>query len=162
MKKFIFIGAVSAVVIATIFVYTRENSSLQIISDTPSVAASSVPVLHEPAASIEASVSSSPPVSTSTVARATVKAGDKTYFVPVTQGETVTAAMRALASTSDFIFTGRDYPGMGEFIDSINGMKNAGGLYWILYVNGVSASSGASAMTVNADDVIEWKYEKSY
>jgi len=70
--------------------------------------------------------------------------------------------MRALASTSSFTFAGRDYPSLGFFVDSINGQKNAGGRYWILYVNDVSATNGVSSTVLQAGDLIEWKYEKGY
>lgn len=82
--------------------------------------------------------------------------------VNVTAKGMVIDAMRSLASTSAFTFTGRDYPGLGFFVDSINGKKNADGMYWILYVNGVLATAGVSALSVSAGDTIEWKYEKSY
>ncbi|MEK7114182.1 MAG: DUF4430 domain-containing protein [Patescibacteria group bacterium] len=132
MRQTILIGATVAVVIATIFVY--------------------IPRAHE--APQTALVSSA--------AQATFAVGDKTYSINVASGETVIGAMRALASAGTLSFTGREYPGLGFFIDSINGKKNADGRYWILYVNDVSASVGASATTIRADDVLEWKYEKGY
>ncbi|MDO8593638.1 MAG: DUF4430 domain-containing protein [bacterium] len=133
MKKyFIFIGAVAAVVITTAFAYTYQEGS---VPQTISVPAS---------------------------ARATFVVGDKTYEVPVAPDETVIRAMRSLALAGDFIYTSRQHPGLGEFVDSINGAKNAGGMYWMLYINGVSASAGASATLLHAGDVIEWRYEKSF
>jgi len=95
-------------------------------------------------------------------ATATVTVGENTYSVNLTSGETVLDAMRALASTSSFTFAGRDYPSLGFFVDSINGQKNAGGRYWILYVNDVSATNGVSSTVLQAGDLIEWKYEKGY
>ena len=135
-KQIIFIGAVVAVVITTAFAYTyRESSAPQTVSVFSGVA---------------------------TTSRATFKVGDKTYQIKVAPNETVIDAMRSLASTGDLAYTSRDYPGLGTFVDSINGKKNANGMYWILYTNGVTASLGASAIVLKADDVIEWKYEKSF
>jgi hypothetical protein len=57
-----------------------------------------------------------------------------------------------------------DYGLMGEFIHSINGTSNDTklGYYWILYLNNQKSNVGASSAKVEAGDVIEWKYEKSY
>ena len=93
---------------------------------------------------------------------ATFAAAEKSYSVAVTQGETVLDAMLALQSVGDFTFTGRDYSGLGFFVDSIQGVANAGGKYWVFYVNGISATIGASSQIIRAGDLIEWKYEKSY
>lgn len=115
MKKFIFVGAVLAVVATTAFVYVpRALEAPQVVSIT------------------------------------------------ATTSETVIDVMRAAVSSGALAFTGRDYPGLGFFVDSINGQENAGGRYWFLYVNGVSATAGASAVIVKAGDIVEWKYEKSY
>lgn len=96
-------------------------------------------------------------------ANASLMVGTTTYPVSVTPGETVIDAMRALAAANNtFVFTGREYPGLGFFADSINGKENAGGLDWMLYVNGVSASVGASSAVMKAGDTVEWRYEKSY
>ncbi|MBI4065911.1 DUF4430 domain-containing protein [Candidatus Kaiserbacteria bacterium] len=137
MKKyFILIGAVAAVVITAAFSYTyRGSPASQTVSVNSYVA---------------------------TTSRATFKVGDKTYQTDVAPNENVIGAMRTLSSTADFTYTSREYPGLGVFVDSINGIKNSGGMYWILYTNGVTASLGASATVLKADDVIEWKYEKSF
>ncbi len=136
MKKTILIGATAAVIIATTFVYVQhERNTSQTVSTSFSATAS-------------------------TTETAVLKVGEKTYSVTVRPGETVIDAMRVLESAGTFSFTGRDYPGMGVFIDSINGVKNANGKYWILYVNGIPATAGASAVAVSAGDIVEWKYEK--
>lgn len=86
----------------------------------------------------------------------------QTISIHVTPNETVLAVMSTLASTSDFTFTGHDYPGLGFFVDSINGTKNAGGKYWMLYVNGTSSATGVSATILRTGDTVEWKYEKNF
>lgn len=93
---------------------------------------------------------------------ATFKVGDKTYQIDITPNETVIGAMRSLASAGEFTFTSSEYPGLGEFVDSINGQKGVGGMYWILYVNDTTSASGVSATTLKTGDVIEWKYEKGF
>ena len=134
-KQTIFIGAVLVAVIATAFAY--------------------IPRTHESPQTISIS-------SATTTTQAILKVGEKSYTVDISSGETVIRAMRALVDASGFAYTSREYPGLGEFVDSINGIKNSGGMYWILYVNGITASLGASAIVLKADDVIEWKYEKSF
>lgn len=101
-------------------------------------------------------------VASEATANATLSIGGVAYPVTVAQGGTVIDAMRALAASGAFTFTGREYPGLGFFVDSINGQVSAGGKYWVFYVNGVSATVGAGATEVHAGDTIEWRYEKSY
>lgn len=84
------------------------------------------------------------------------------YGVYAPPGSTVLAAMQTLASTTDFTFTGREYSGMGYFVESISGKKAADGYVWIFYMNGIKSGKGISSVVVNEGDTIEWKYEKSY
>lgn len=85
-----------------------------------------------------------------------------TYSAYIPPGSKVLDAMRAIESTNNFTFTGHDYPGLGFFVDSINGKKNADGSYWFLYVNGRSSDTGASQTTLDAGDAVEWRYEKNF
>ncbi|KKW40537.1 hypothetical protein A3I46_02675 [Candidatus Kaiserbacteria bacterium RIFCSPLOWO2_02_FULL_54_13] len=156
MKKlFLLIGAL-AVGIAILFVLKPQQTAP---TSPPAVATSSLPV---------AATSQSPTPAPSGIepapagAFATIRVGEKSYTVSVSPGGTVIDTMRALVSTGDFTYTSREYPGLGTFVDSINGKKGEGGMYWILYINGVSATSGASAAIVSAGDIVEWKYEKGY
>lgn len=122
------------------------------------IVALTVIFIYSPRASLAPQPTSSPGTKSET--SATLLVGTTSYPFNVRSGETVIDAMRALSSEGAFTFTGRDYPSLGFFVDSINGRANAGGMYWFLYVNGVSAASGASAVTVQPGDIIEWKYEK--
>ena len=92
----------------------------------------------------------------------TLTVASSTYTTYIHEGDTLYDTMRTLASTTDFTFTGREYIGVGFFVESINDKKNEGGLYWILYVNGVLASHGISQTTLHVGDRVEWRYEKSY
>jgi hypothetical protein len=58
-------------------------------------------------------------------------------------------------------FTEKNYIGMGEFIDSLNGIKNNQNQSWIYYVNGVEAQVGVSNYKIKFGDIVSWKYEKS-
>ncbi|MDO8664164.1 MAG: DUF4430 domain-containing protein [Candidatus Liptonbacteria bacterium] len=88
----------------------------------------------------------------------TLAAGDNKYDISAQKGATVYDAMTTLASTTQFSFSSKYYSGLGYFIDSINGIKNANGNYWTLYVNGTYATVGASAYKLSGNDRIEWKY----
>lgn len=92
----------------------------------------------------------------------TLSAGGKNYSGHVPTGATVLDAMSALASVGDFQFTSKAFPGMGAFVESINGKINSDGFYWILYTNGKSSDTGASQTTIRSGDRIEWRYEKGY
>lgn len=92
----------------------------------------------------------------------TLSISDKAYKLYAPPGTTGLEAMRILASTADFVFTGREYSGMGYFVDSISGKTAADGHVWIFYMNGVKSGKGISSVTLNEGDVIEWRYEKSY
>lgn len=68
-----------------------------------------------------------------------------------------------LQTESDFSFSGKNYPGIGFFVNEMNGTKNDNkqGKYWVYYLNGQSAQVGISNQKINSGDNIEWKYEKS-
>jgi len=85
-------------------------------------------------------------------------AGDGKYDTFVQKGATVYDAMAKLASSTSFSFNAKYYSGLGYFIDAINGVKNANGNYWTLYVNGKYATVGASAYILSENDSVEWKY----
>ncbi|MDO8663685.1 MAG: DUF4430 domain-containing protein [Candidatus Wildermuthbacteria bacterium] len=76
----------------------------------------------------------------------------------VPEGGSVYDAMDILSKTASFTFSATRYAGIGYFIDSINGVKNADGNYWTLYVNGKYSTVGASAYALQGNDRIEWKY----
>ncbi len=110
---------------------------------------------------------SSSTVSQTLVASATEKkisvnfsAGDKKYSLAVSAGSSIYDAMNILASTTDFSFKASFYPGLGYFIDEINGIKNQSGEYWTLYVDGSYSNVGASSYKLKDGDSVEWKYEK--
>lgn len=87
---------------------------------------------------------------------------DTSYGVHAPPGTTVLDVMHVLASTTHFTFTGRGYPSLGFFVESINGKKSSDGNYWFLYLNGKSSDTGVSQTTLEPGDTVEWKYEKSY
>ena len=92
----------------------------------------------------------------------TLSVDGSSYMAFAPAGSTVIDAMRILASTTGFSFSGKGYPSLGFFVDSINGKKAESGYNWILYVNGKLSGTGASETSLKAGDAIEWRYEVSY
>ncbi len=92
----------------------------------------------------------------------TLLTGSTTYRFFVPEHTTLLDAMHALASSSTFTFSGKNFPMLGTFVDTINGQKNSDGYYWILYLNGRTSDIGASQTTLNDGDIVEWRYEKGY
>lgn len=88
---------------------------------------------------------------------ATLKIEGHAYSVEAHQ--TVIDAMRALNTAGSLSFTGREYPSLGFFIESINGKQHDHGRYWMLYINGARSGKGASNTTLLPGDTIEWRYE---
>lgn len=93
---------------------------------------------------------------------ASLTVGERSYSMHVSPNETVLGAMRALEKLGDFVFGGKEYPGMGFFVESINGQKNSNNMYWILYVNGKLSGAGISQATIHPGDTVEWRYERGY
>lgn len=120
--------------------------------------------------------SSATPTATSTLATSTasistatnaaemaeLKVGTSTYSLPVHANETALDLMRTAASSTSFRFSGKEYPSMGLFVDSIDGIPSHNGMDWFLYLNGKSSELGASEAPVHAGDVVEWRFEKDH
>ncbi len=53
----------------------------------------------------------------------------------------------------------KTYSGIGEFVESIDGMKPDSQHFWAFYVNGKSSNVGASSYVLKSGDKIEWKLE---
>jgi len=92
---------------------------------------------------------------------ATISVEGKVYPLVLGNGTTALDAMRSLQESGDLTFDGQDTQSLGFFVESINGKKNADGMYWFLYVNGKSSDTGVSSTRLNPGDAVEWKYEKN-
>jgi hypothetical protein len=51
----------------------------------------------------------------------------------------------------------RNFPGVGIFIEAINGVHNTGNYYWQFWVNGEYATVGASQYELRHGDEVLWK-----
>jgi hypothetical protein len=54
----------------------------------------------------------------------------------------------------------KEYPGMGEYVTSINGREAAADEFWAFYVNSAQATEGAGTYKAKAGDKLEFRIEK--
>ncbi len=89
--------------------------------------------------------------------------GDQQYSADIISGGTVYDLMTTLQNKGEFSFKSKEYAGLGQFIEEINGLANnpRQGQYWIYYINGQSADRGVSNYILKLNDIINWKYEKA-
>lgn len=94
--------------------------------------------------------------------QATLSAGGQNYEGWLPEGATVYDLMKVVAEQSEFEFRGKDFWGLGFFVEEINGIAQSPKekMYWIYYVNGEKALVGVSQYVVQINDAISWKYEK--
>lgn len=92
---------------------------------------------------------------------AILKAGNNTYTISISEDSSIYDAMTRLSASSSplLTFKAKEYPGIGYFVEEINGIKNADGKYWTLYVNGKYSTVGASDYKLSSEDRVEWRYE---
>ncbi len=88
-----------------------------------------------------------------------IVAETRVYAFLASATSSVETAMQAKRAEASLSYETRDYPTLGSFLESINGVRNANGAYWMLYVNGARSSVGMSQAVVVSGDRIEWRYE---
>ena len=54
----------------------------------------------------------------------------------------------------------KSFGSAGEFVESINGIKPDSKHFWKFFINGKSASVGASSYVTKSTDVLEWKLDE--
>ncbi len=86
---------------------------------------------------------------------------EKAYQSNIKEGTNLLELMEILVekNKSDFSFKYKKYPGVGIFINEINGQSDGPGNYWLYYINGVESSVGASDYQLKPEDMIEWRLE---
>jgi len=113
---------------------------------------------------IEEAVLSAPLSKTSTSYIAFLEVQDKRYESNISQNISVYDFMIQLQEAQDFQFSGKDFFGVGFFVEEINHVveDTRNRVYWIYYINDQKAKVGVSSYTINPNDIITWKYEKAY
>lgn len=84
---------------------------------------------------------------------------NRTYTFIAEATGTVESLMQAHRTLGSFTFTSKEYPTLGSFLESLQGIKNANGKYWMLYINGSLSPVGMSHADIVPGDRIEWRYE---
>ncbi len=174
-KTYLTAGALVAITIGVLFALNsginqtassvaQTTPSVQTEATTNAITSKSIPTSAEPVHTKTATNTGTSTSETISAPKANValSVAGRSYAAFAPAGSSVLDTMRTLASTSDFIFTGRDYPSLGFFVDSINGTHAEGGYNWMLYLNGKLSNTGASQTALKTGDAVEWKYEKSY
>jgi len=89
--------------------------------------------------------------------------GNKTYETKMAPGSTAYDLMKKLSQTAGLQFSSREYSGLGQFVEEINGIREnkQKGIYWLLFINGKSAGIGISNYIIKPNDLISWKYDKT-
>ncbi|MDD4271200.1 MAG: DUF4430 domain-containing protein [Patescibacteria group bacterium] len=83
------------------------------------------------------------------------------YETKIKAGGSAYELMEVLKQENKINFAGKNYSGLGFFVEEINGLKNnPAGENWLYYVNGQLSPVGISNYKLKNGDVIEWKYEK--
>lgn len=86
---------------------------------------------------------------------------DNKYEAEIKAGSSVYDLMNLLKNQNKIDFSGKNYSGLGFFIEEINGLKNnLGRKNWVYYINDKPAPVGISNYLINNNDIIKWKYEK--
>jgi len=93
----------------------------------------------------------------------TLKVLGQTYVAPFTEGDSVYEVMQKIENNkiNNFVFTSKNYSGLGVFINSINGVSGTAGNYWVYFVNNKEASVGVSSYVLHLGDIITWKQSSS-
>lgn len=98
----------------------------------------------------------------STEIPAVLEAEGKRYELEVAPESTAYDLMLLAQEETDFSFSGREFAGLGFFVEEIQGKRQnpREGRYWIYSVNGQKVELGVSLYKLKANDVISWSYEK--
>lgn len=93
---------------------------------------------------------------------ASIQIGTDKYAVTLPENSTAYDALVYLKDNKGLEFSAKPFSGIGFFVDEMNGIRNdpKNSLYWGYYINGKSASIGASAYVLKNNDNILWKYDK--
>ena len=93
---------------------------------------------------------------------ATLQVLGTTHKITLAENSTVADLMNKAKSENLITFETKEYPSLGLFVLSINGVKSndTPGYNWTYYINGERAPVGISNYIVKENDVISWTYEK--
>ncbi len=73
------------------------------------------------------------------------------------QGDTVLDLLETLERQNGIAIEKRNFPGLGVFIEAIQGVHNTNDSYWQFWVNGEYSNVGAGQYELKDDDKVLWK-----
>ncbi len=94
------------------------------------------------------------------IQKATLQIEETRHESEIKEGASIYDLMSKLRSEGKINFKEKDYPGMGKFIEEINGRRGGADTYWVYYVNEKKAQIGISNYKLSPGDVVSWKLEK--
>ena len=85
--------------------------------------------------------------------------GDEQSFPgqAVRHGDTILDLLEALERQNGIAIEKRNFPGLGVFIEAIQGVHNTNDSYWQFWVNGEYSKVGASQYALKDGDKVLWK-----
>ena len=86
----------------------------------------------------------------------------KAIILNFTAGDTLEKAIENAVEEKLIDIKGKNFLGLGFYVNEINGVEERNGYSWIYYINGLKATVGVSTYKLQDGDFIEWKYEKNY
>lgn len=96
--------------------------------------------------------------STATTTSATTTPAEQNISTISYEGEDGKSSLEILKSK--YPTETKEYPGVGEFVQSINGVTADSTQFWAFYLNGASSNVGAGQYITKSTDKIEWRLEE--
>lgn len=141
-KKILLVAALAVLVITLAIVPVEERSAVTPQQErAPQQQSEHEPALRE------------------TVERVVQPTPVHSYAFVADSAGTVESLMQEKRADGSFTYTSRPYPTLGSFLESVGGIRNGNGTYWMLYINGALSSQGMSQAAIVPGDRIEWRYE---
>ena len=97
----------------------------------------------------------------SAIIKTVLEIDGKKYETKIKEETSVYDFMDKLRSEGKINFKEKNYLGIWQFIEEINGVKGNGDKSWIYYVNEKKANIGVSNYKLINGDIVSWKYEEN-
>lgn len=83
------------------------------------------------------------------------------YGATIPENATALVFLKTMSEEKQFTVQTKEYEGLGELVDGINGKTGAANEFWLFLINGTAATVGAGSYTVLEGDTIEFKWTKA-
>lgn len=83
------------------------------------------------------------------------------YGATLSENTTALAFLKTMSEEKQFTVQTKEYEGLGELVDGINGKTGTANEFWLFSINGTAATIGAGAYTVLEGDTIEFRWTKA-